>query len=425
MEYTAVRAGPHLTGFLALRVTGPLPIAPPRWGVDPAVTLAVGRWGCAWATLPDPDARIHLRQGRAKVDFAGHDPLEPVTWALLHDYSAGVVSFRTTPFITTPFISRSVNFSTKGQLVLQVIDGRTRWSEQVEDLRQAIVTHAERLDVAFLRRAGAPALSWTSLAGGCPPLPTVGQSTISLNRHLWGRYVPDAHSRTSWSAPPTAASDSTAPAANWSSWTWAEPPSIRWSGADIRCCGGGLAVTVDVVRRRRGGGRRWHARHRRRSQRRHPYLVGVCRWLLGWPGSSRPGGCLPRATPRKRVPGPWPWPRCVGTWAVRPPTGCTARGSIGLMVSWPERVPDRGRSAQPGGLAVAGAGPGRRRADRGGLRRRPGRDGCRCAGRCGVAGGVGRAGGVVRGGGVGLGPSIDHSDSRQPWVDRGQASTYG
>jgi hypothetical protein len=188
----ATRSTPKLTAFLGLRMSDPpprgkvVPWVPPRWGVDHDTTETLCRDMIVWAQFPE--AELYLQQGRSHTKFTGPDATEPLIWAAHHDRGSGVTFVREDPLMVRRAYHRS-----EGQVVYQIEDQHHDWRARVEDLRQTMTQHPDQLDLAFIRLIPRRAQSWGDLDSKHPPLPFVIATAVRLNRHLWDRYVPDAH----------------------------------------------------------------------------------------------------------------------------------------------------------------------------------------------------------------------------------------
>lgn len=67
------------------------------------------------------------------------------------------------------------------------------WEGHVNLVRQALLAIPEALDLAVLRPALGAGASMMDLSVARPPLPHIDEPAWRNNRHMWSRYVPDAH----------------------------------------------------------------------------------------------------------------------------------------------------------------------------------------------------------------------------------------
>jgi hypothetical protein len=61
----------------------------------------------------------------------------------------------------------------------------------VQEITQQLTRHPDALDLAIVRQERAGFTSWSDLKS--PPPPNVSEREVIANRHLWDRFIPDAH----------------------------------------------------------------------------------------------------------------------------------------------------------------------------------------------------------------------------------------
>ena len=186
-------SGPRLASYAAYRTSlppypafGSTPEWWSQWGVDERVTEELCAAAVQWGALPGAD--VYLSQGRAQVLLEEPDVSQELRIALKLSAMTGV-----TYVIREPLQVRRVQFAAKGEVTWTLEEPSMKWQDCVVALRSTLLLQAHAVDLGFIRPRQGWSLSWGDLAGADPRLPHVDEADLGLNRHLWGRYTPDAH----------------------------------------------------------------------------------------------------------------------------------------------------------------------------------------------------------------------------------------
>lgn len=186
------RGVPRMTAFLAYRHSEPLSVREGGqwrrrgWAVDPDTTEVLCRDVIEWGAFPG--AQTYLSQGRSEVRLDDQDVQELLVWTAHQAGRCGVTYARTSPLRV-----HSAQLSSRGQVTVQVEDEELDWRTRLGNLTRMLTRQPEKIDLAFIRLSPYWALSWIALGNGNLPLACVDEADVRNNRHLWHRYIPDAH----------------------------------------------------------------------------------------------------------------------------------------------------------------------------------------------------------------------------------------
>jgi hypothetical protein len=177
------------------RVAGPAGMPETSgWGVDAGLTLELCRELLTW--IGRDHGELYLQQGRSQVEYRAEqarvhrgDLPGYLAWSLTHSQAVSVYQVR-----RDPVSIRHGHLGTWGEAVYE-LDAETRMDplDQVRELRPLLVGHARDLEVAFLRSVHSRASSWMDVAPGSIGPYGITEMELRDNRHLWAKYVPDAH----------------------------------------------------------------------------------------------------------------------------------------------------------------------------------------------------------------------------------------
>lgn len=186
----ALQSAPKLAAFLAYRTEpappGPTgPWGPQRWSVDEQMTEEICGHMVDWGLMPG--AVLHLRQATNTVAFDGPDPGEHLRWAAEHDYLTGL-----TYLTEHPARVRQAHLGGWGEVVYQIGAADPDWRVHLEDLRQVLIRHPDRLDLAMIRLSHIWVATWFDYERNPEP-PHIDSRYVERARALLGEYVPDAH----------------------------------------------------------------------------------------------------------------------------------------------------------------------------------------------------------------------------------------
>ncbi|MDQ1539100.1 MAG: hypothetical protein QOE58_3493 [Actinomycetota bacterium] len=180
---------PRPTAFLAYRLDTPDsdPSVRTRRTVAPWTTVALCRDAIEWGRFEG--AQAYLQTGGSQILF---DPsrADEILVRITDFAGAGITFLRQEPFRICQ-MNLWARAEPAGQCVYQLEDERLDWKAIVQELTQLLIRHADTLDLAIVRLAQAGAHSWRHLKS--PPPPQVSEGEVVANRHLWDRFVPDAH----------------------------------------------------------------------------------------------------------------------------------------------------------------------------------------------------------------------------------------
>jgi hypothetical protein len=186
------RGVPRMTAFLAFRHSEPLSAREGGqwrrrgWAVDPDTTEMLCRDLIEWGAFGD--AQTYLSQGRSEVRLDDPDVQELLVWTAHQAGRCGVTYARKSPLRV-----HSAQLSSRGQVTVQVEDEQLDWRSRLDNLTWMLTRQADKVDLGFIRLSPYWALSWIALGTGNQPLACVDEADVRNNRHLWDRYIPDAH----------------------------------------------------------------------------------------------------------------------------------------------------------------------------------------------------------------------------------------
>jgi hypothetical protein len=156
------------------------------WGVDPDTTEVLCRDVIEWGAFPG--GRTYLSQGRSEIRLDDPDVQELLIWTAHQAGRCGVTYARESPLRV-----HSAQLSSRGQVTVQIEDEELGWRTRLDNLTRMLTRQPDKVDLAFIRLCPYWALSWIALGNGNLPLACVDEADVRNNRHLWDRYVPDAH----------------------------------------------------------------------------------------------------------------------------------------------------------------------------------------------------------------------------------------
>jgi hypothetical protein len=186
------RGRPRMTAFLAYRHTEPLSVRVGGqwrrrgWAVDPETTDVLCRDLITWGAFEG--AQTFLSQGRSEVRLDDPDVQDLLVWTAHQAGRCGVTYAQESPLRVN-----AARLSSRGQVTVQVEDEESGWRARLEHLTGMLSSQPDRVDLAFIRLSPYWALSWIALGSGNVPLACVEEVDVRNNRHLWDRYIPDAH----------------------------------------------------------------------------------------------------------------------------------------------------------------------------------------------------------------------------------------
>jgi len=162
-------------------------MAVPRWRLDDTATRTVAELCGRFARTGGPT--IYLRQGVFwfLIDEPERIP-DMLAAAIRSDGMQAAVMCADNP--TTS--ARVATLNCAAQTVLQIIDGPTTLTAQIDDLIDAICAHPELVDHAFIRPAYRLNSTWHEV-GVRQPLPRATEAEFRYNQHLTTTHVVDAH----------------------------------------------------------------------------------------------------------------------------------------------------------------------------------------------------------------------------------------
>jgi hypothetical protein len=174
------------TAYLAYRrdVTGSNPSAPRGWEVSLQTTATLCRVAVEWAGFDG--GQVYLSTGHSRVLFDRPGADQILAWSAGLAAEAGITFVRQEPFRIC-----EVELSRAGQAVYQLEDEQLGWEALVQKITEPLIRHPDALDLAIVRPRTAPVISWLDIQS--PPLPHVSEYQVVANRHLWDKFVPDAH----------------------------------------------------------------------------------------------------------------------------------------------------------------------------------------------------------------------------------------
>lgn len=181
---------PKVTGFTAYTLNQPPTLSQPPgaggWNVDPEVTAGICAHAVDWGGFPGAD--VYLTQSVAMVMVQSLDVSAELANGIRQSLSAAVSYGVNRP----PGFNR-IALSMDGQVCYQAHLPHLSWQNRVAQVRAALLRDPAALDLGFIRWRIGSVHSWSDLNGVRPRLPYVDEGEVRNNRHLWNRYVPDAH----------------------------------------------------------------------------------------------------------------------------------------------------------------------------------------------------------------------------------------
>lgn len=186
------RGVPRMTAFLAYRHSESLASSGGGqwqrrgWAVDPDTTEILCRDVIDWGAFEG--AETYLSQGRSEVRLDDPDVQELLVWTAHQAGRCGVTYARQSPLRV-----HSAQLSSRGQVTVQIEDEDLDWRTRLDNLTRMLTRQPGQVDLAFIRLCPYWALSWIALGNGNLALACVDEADVRNNRHLWDRYVPDAH----------------------------------------------------------------------------------------------------------------------------------------------------------------------------------------------------------------------------------------
>lgn len=187
-DFGSLVAAARLTASMAFTLSDPTAHGYPpfTWLVDGSSTRALVDQGVRWGAFPG--ARVYLAERASQ--FIVDDPRPIETWRAAIERSG---STQLTYLSPRPYEWRIIGTGPLGEAVYQAAAIDKRWESFVEQLREPLLHHGPRLDLAFIRfsRSSAPTFLDQGLIPEPPGVHSVGDFT--RNRHIYDAYVPDAH----------------------------------------------------------------------------------------------------------------------------------------------------------------------------------------------------------------------------------------
>jgi hypothetical protein len=159
---------------------------PHRWRVGPETTDMLVRHACTWGDVPDSE--IYLRQGMSVVRATAPQLPDALTYGIVHEHYSSVLSVR-----AEPLRGASVSFAHSEQVIYLLEDPALDAQAEIDALIGAMTLRPELVDLAVIAFVGAIPSDWTSLEGSGLHYPERQGGHWERVRHLWNRYVPDAH----------------------------------------------------------------------------------------------------------------------------------------------------------------------------------------------------------------------------------------
>jgi len=159
---------------------------PHRWRVGPETTDMLVRHACTWGEVPDPE--IYLSQGMSVVRATAPQLPDALTYGIVHERRSSVLSVR-----AEPLRGASVSFAHSEQVIYLLEDPTLDAHAEIDALIGAMTLRPELVDLAVIAFVGAIPYDWTSLEAKGFHYPELQGGHWERVRHLWNRYVPDAH----------------------------------------------------------------------------------------------------------------------------------------------------------------------------------------------------------------------------------------
>lgn len=156
------------------------------WHVPAPLTAKVADAAAAWARFDGADVYLlrNIHQTRSTNPDAG-----PALAGAAEKFAmARVACLRSEP--------RRViwaSLATLGRAAYGVLDDTESWQDRLGVVTRAMAAFPGDTDLAFVQYSNGLSLDWSELGTARPPLPSVRESQVRYNRHLNGRYTPDAH----------------------------------------------------------------------------------------------------------------------------------------------------------------------------------------------------------------------------------------
>lgn len=156
------------------------------WHVPAALTARIADAATAWGRFDGADVYLlrNIHQTRTK---------NPDVGPAMADAAAKFAMAQVTYLRSEPRRLASASLGPLGRACYGVLDDTVTWKTRLDKVTRAMVAFPADTDLAFVQYSNHLALDWSELAAGRPRLPYVEEHHIRYNRHLTGRYIPDAH----------------------------------------------------------------------------------------------------------------------------------------------------------------------------------------------------------------------------------------
>lgn len=180
---------PQPVAYLAYTLEDPIaPLSNQSWRVEAGKTAEILRETVAWAEIPD--AQVYFHESAFTMILDPADVTGMLATAIGRSLLAGV-----TYVARKPTRMRNLSLAANGEVALNDNDDNNRWEEHIPRLRDALLRDPAALDIGIIRGStNGYASSWTSIDDSPVRLPYLrSQVAWQSNRHMWSRYVPDAH----------------------------------------------------------------------------------------------------------------------------------------------------------------------------------------------------------------------------------------
>ncbi len=179
---------PVLTGYIA-------------WTLDPSAFADDGRKAAGWLVSPDatpriaqladrwarrPGATVHLRQKGYTMAIQLDDAAPHLAQAVTETGMAGL------DFVIDAGFATHTALCFGGEGVFQVVGGPDDWRYAVDQLTHALCALPGDTNQAYIRIGHRGARSHDGI-DSLLPLPGTKEYEVRYNKHLLGRYLPDAH----------------------------------------------------------------------------------------------------------------------------------------------------------------------------------------------------------------------------------------
>jgi hypothetical protein len=156
------------------------------WHVPAALTAKVADAATEWGRFDGADVYLlrRIHETRSK---------NPDVGPALAGAAAKFATGRVTYLRSQPRRLAWASLGTLGRACYGVMDDTVSWQDRLAHVVRAMLAFPEDTDLAFVQYSNPLTLDWSELAVVRPPLPYVKEYQIGYNRHLNGRYIPDAH----------------------------------------------------------------------------------------------------------------------------------------------------------------------------------------------------------------------------------------